>query len=309
MTKQSPVLPEKPLNNHSNKPLSKLFKKLLCRYASYYDGTLNRFELNSNDDLTLKPIEQGATQNNEQKLPLLIVARSFYSEQAKHYPIENKKELKKLLNIEFSSANGAGEAFYHAWGKTKGAAEKTSASNAQSAVNIWQFKSTVPAAYVTLPESLLLATITNANQVLTLNTHKPCYITQVGQLIHSVNKTAVVNTAQRFAMSVGTAEVEPSQVINSQSLPSMLALGLKKLSLPLFSSFITLPNTENRVDLIKKTALPALTVLILYLASTSAYLTYKKHDLQQRLSVQRSNVSPFLVNDGRGVSNGAVYQH
>lgn len=274
-------------------------KKLLCRYARYYNGTINRFEINSNGELTLKQVEQSAEQNsktsNEQKLPLLIVARNFYSEQAKHYPIENKKELKKLLDIESSLANKESKTFYHVWKKPNSPIEKSSTGNAQSAVNIWQFNKIVPAAYITLPESLLLAAITNVGQVLILNTTKPSYVAKGEQLIHSVSKTSVVNTAQRFAMSVGIAELAPTQSINHHSLPSMLVLGLKKLSLPQIASFIKLPNVENRIDLIKKIAVPALAVLTLYLVTTSTYLTYKKYDLQQQFSVQRNNVTQALA--------------
>jgi len=269
--------------------ISTVLKKIICSYVGYYDGSLNCFELNSSGELTLKQVSE---QNGVKKFPLLIVARSFYSEQARSYPVENKKDLKKLLKIEFSSSKRAATTFFHAWSDSKPANEK---SSTQSAVNIWQFNDSVPVAYLTLPESLLLAVTTKANQVLTIDSNKPSYVARVDQLIHSLNKTAVVNTTQRFAMSAGLAELLPAQIINAQSLPSVLALGLKELPLPIIASFIKLPEIKSRFELIKNIALPALAVLTLYLASTSGYLTYKKYSLQQQLSAQHEDVSAALA--------------
>ncbi len=269
--------------------ISTVLKKILCSYVGYYDGTLNGFELSSSGELTLKQVSE---QNGVKKFPLLIVARSFYSEQARSYPIENKKDLNKLLKLEFSSSKRAVSTFFHVWSDSKHVNEK---SSTQSAVNIWQFEYSVPAAYLTLPESLLLAVITKANQVLTINSNKPSYVARADQLIHSLTKTPVVTTTQRFAMSAGIAELLPTQVVNVKSLPSAIALGLKELPLQIIASFIKRPEINSRFELIKNIALPALAVITLYLASTSGYLTCKKYSLQQLLSAQREDVSTALA--------------
>ena len=263
-------------------------KKFLCSFAGYFDGTVKRFELTSSGELILNKV---ATDQAKIKCIVLIVARPYYLEQSRTYPIENNKELNKLLKLELSSSAKETTSFFHAWSATKVNGDKT---NNQSLVNIWQYSEVIPPAYLTLPESLLLALSMPANQVLFVDGDKQTYFAHVNNLIHSLSKTAVVNSPQRFAMSVGITESQPVQVVNQQGLPDMLAVGLKKLSLPIILSFIKLPKIESRFQLIKNTALPVLAILIVYLAGTSGYITFKKYNLQQQLSAQRGDVSAAL---------------
>lgn len=131
--------------------ITSVLKKILCSFVGYYDGALNCFETSSNGELTLKQVSE---HNIDKKFLILIVARNFYSEQARNYPVENKKELKKLLNLEFSSSSALSKTFFHSWPDCKKTSDKV---NTQSAVNIWQFNNCVPTAYLTLPESLLFS--------------------------------------------------------------------------------------------------------------------------------------------------------
>ena len=281
------------LDNAAELPL--VLKKMLCTLASYYNGQLHRFVITDTGELALKQV----TDTSEQKLNglMLIVARPFYSEQARSYPIDNKKELKKLLALEANSSGCGDDLVFHHWHSTKVNEDK---GNSQSQINLWQFSNEVPTAFLRLPETLLLALTCKKNQVLALITDSEMdgkgelYLTRSNSTVYSLTKTSVVNSVQRFAMSVGVAQSESTHVIAMKNLATQLAMGCKALTLPLIASFIQKPKVADRIQLLKNTAIPLLLVLGVYLAGSSAYLVYKEHSLQQQLANQSSDVSVAL---------------
>jgi len=257
-------------------------KKTLCKLARYYNGKIYRFELIDNT-LTLTLDE--ATEN---KSLILIIAREFYKEQAKIYPIDNKAELSKLLALQYPSDNN-----YHSyiWGS----------DNGQSQVNIWQFEQALPSANIYMPETLLLALSANEQEVLTIvddvneNNRGNLFIGRLGEVIHSLRSTAVVNTPQRFIMSTGLANRADNVLkISSDNLATQLARGTKKLSFSLFSVFFKRPKKSDNLQLLKKVTIPFFTVLFIYLALTSGYLVVKKYNLAQELANNSAEVSQAL---------------
>jgi len=259
----------------TEKPAQSLaFKKLLCAFACFFDGELKRFSLNEKNELVL------IKNKNKNNPPIMIVARGYYSELAREYPIDNKKELKKLLALE---ANDSQNSQYHVWGS----------ENEQSQVNSWQFNNSVPSCLIRLPITLLFALTAKVNQIINIQTENPFYVARNNKLIHSLPHSAVVNSTKRFALSAGVAQAETDKIINQHNFTSELALGLKQ-ALPIIASFVTLPQVENRLALLKSITVPSLLVLTAYLALSSGYLVYKQHDLETQLANQNENVSIAL---------------
>jgi len=283
-----------------------VLKKALCSLAGYYNGQLHRFVINESGELSLKEVTSDKADKKPTNL-MLIVARPFYSEQARSYPIENKKELKKLLALEADASSSGEDLVFHHWPSNKTHDDK---GNSQSQINLWQFSKEVPSAFLRLPETLLLALSCNKNQVLALNTKTEgdtednehnnekaeLFVTRSNSSIYSLTKTSVINSVQRFAMSVGVAQSksQTTAIIAKQGLATQLALGCKVLTLPLIASFIQKPKVADRLQLLKNTAIPLLLVLAVYLAGSSAYLVYKENSLQQQLANQSSDVSAAL---------------
>jgi len=260
--------------------LPKSFKQLLSSFGGYYNGQMYRFILDDEQKLTLQLVKQ----DNFSAL-ILIVARQYYHEQAKTYPIENKTELKKLLALEFSDNENS---YYHLWGYKEGTSQ----------VNIWQYNLQVPSALLKLPETLLFALTAKENQVIEINNreHKKqsLFVGRSGDLIYSIIKNSVINSSQRFAMSVGIGKTQQDRIVAVNDTAEQLASGIKQLSLPIISGFIQAPKVENRLQLLKNIALPFFIVLGFYFAASSAFLTYKHHSLQQRLASKSSEVSAAL---------------
>ncbi len=260
--------------------LPKSFKQLLSTFGGYYNGQMYRFSLDAEQKLTLQLVKQ-----NDFSALIVIVARQFYHEQAKTYPIENKTELKKLLALEFSDNENT---YYHLWGYKEGTSQ----------VNIWQYNLQVPSALLKLPETLLLALTAKENQVIEINNseHKKqsLFVGRSGDLIYSIIKNSVINSSQLFAMSIGIGKTPQDRIVAVNDNAEQLASGIKQLSLPIISAFIQKPKVESRLQLLKNIALPFFIVLGLYFSASSVFLTYKQQNLQQSLASQSSEVSVAL---------------
>ncbi|PHS21102.1 MAG: hypothetical protein COA85_13385 [Robiginitomaculum sp.] len=271
--------------------LSLPLKKIICAFASYYNGKLYHFELTTQNNIVLKEFSSEQLNKKNNKCMLLIIAREFYIEKTGTYPIVDKRELNKLLKLETSllSNNESQNTFHHCW------QTNSDKNNNQSQVNIWQFKTSVPNAFLRLPETLLFALTLSEQQIMhkTVN-NKGVYITHINGLIHSLPQSSVVNSPDNFAMSVGVAQSQKVQVIKAEQLAEKMIIGLKKLTLPILSSFIKAPQVANRLQLVKNIALPFLLVFSCYLALSSAYLIYEQHNLQQQFTNQSSEVSSAL---------------
>ena len=273
----------------SNLPM--YLKKIICAFAGYYNGQLYRFELTAKGEIALKEDKTGQLKRKSNKPMLVIVAREFYSEKAGDYPVIDRSELNKLLELELSalSINESQSTFYHCWQKN---ADK---NNNQSRVNTWQFHSSVPNAFLRLPETLLLAlTLPELHIMHKVGNNKDVYVTHVNGLIHSLPKSTVVNSAGNFAIAVGVTQSQKVQVIKIEQLADKISQGLKKLTLPILSSFIKATRVANRLQLVKNISLPFLLIFSCYLILSSSYLIYKQHNLQQQLASQGSEVSTAL---------------
>ena len=145
---------------------SKLLNKLICAFVGYYDGEIKQFELGYNNELSL------ATAQSKFKPKVLIVARKFYIEKLKKYPIEDKKELKKFLSLEYAKETSC----FYVWLR----------DNDSSVVNIWQYKDNVPNAFIRFPESLIFAMTSvvskkDSSELITVLANEDLYITkQIG---------------------------------------------------------------------------------------------------------------------------------
>jgi hypothetical protein len=283
--------------------ISASMKKILCTFAGYYQDGLYRFVLNDKAQLTLiaMPII------NEPKIPrLLIIARKHYHEQVQDYPIENKRELKKLLALEYGD-----DSSYYIWQNN----EVTFSGKHQ--VNIWQFDSAIPNCFIQLPETLLLALTAKAEQIVSAQNGLPqtshsqklktTFIGRQGKLIQSSPQTVLIHSSQRFASSIGIAQLTKDKIITPENYVNELTLAMKKLSPSLLFSFIKTPTAADRLTLLKHVSVPFFLVLSAYLALTSLYLTYQNTSKTQQLSSQSNEVSIALQQQQKIDNNMAQY--
>lgn len=270
-------------------------KKALCVFGRYFNGNLYRFVLDKDQKLKLQLVEHEVDdiENNESKtdkpLPLVIVARKFYNEQAKSYPIESKSELNKLLKLEF---NEQPLTKYHIWKKQEG----------QSLVNIWQFEKTVPVANILLPESLLLSLANEEQKIAEIeiidkdkNNHTLFVGKDANGLIHSSLSSAGINSYQRFIMATGLTHNQTNRKIPQDTLAEELSLGFNGNIWRIIPHFILPPSEHYYSQLLKKIMVPFSLVFVLYLTTSSLYLVTKQYYLNQGLLGQTEQVEQAIT--------------
>ncbi|WDE13269.1 hypothetical protein [Thalassomonas haliotis] len=252
-------------------------KKALSILGYYFDGRLKRFYLDEHQQLRLKKVE-----GNEKSIPLLILSRQYYSELAKTYPIDNKSELKKLLKLEFIDEPST---HYHVWHQKDG----------YSQVNIWRFVNNIPAALITLPESLLIALGNDDAQVAQVKTDSTLFVGRHNALVHSALSNTVITSCQRFVMSTGVLDSRPIRNISADTFAQQLASGFNKAIFPALSAFIRAPERALNLQIVKKILIPFSLVFSCYLIASSTYLVGINYLLQQGGKDQTKEINQVLA--------------
>lgn len=250
-------------------------KKFLLSFVCYYNGEFNRIDLAKNGEVSLIPIDK------KKSYQILIVSRAFYREKTNQYPIESQSELKKILKLEFTDSPNTK---YHCCG----------VFNGKSLVNVWVFDDEVPSAWFTFPESLLFAKHIEENQVLMVATKKPIFISLFNEGVTSVSQSVVINSAQRFALSVGINSVESEKQIEHHQIPEKLVTSFKLFSLPLFFSFMQPMSNMFNTKQLKRIVIPVICLYFLNLFLTSIYLSYQENRLTNEMAENSAEISVLL---------------
>ncbi|MFT5755300.1 MAG: hypothetical protein ACI9LM_000007 [Alteromonadaceae bacterium] len=309
------------INTFSNTALDNIFNNILCKNVAYFaKGIIYSFVKTETGvqlvpDLSFNNKSSIDTENvSLPKLPIvLIVGREYYQEQFKTYPISNKKELDKLLKLEFLQSNVA----------YRVSQQQENTSN----VNVWSFDANLPAANIIIPESFLLSHTIAENEILhqqrsLLNdanaesdnidsanvgsanlentSSADTHLAQSDLFIALLNKSTVsllsrnlINTSTRFCASVGVNEGVVT-LSNNKEFANRLIKGVKQCPLTAFQLFKRKLTTKHNSAKLKIVGLTAIAVFALYMAISSAGLLWQKKSLENQLSLLQSTVNQAL---------------
>ncbi len=254
-----------------------ILAKFLCKYAGYFDGELYQFSPN-NGGLNLVKAKA------DFKAKFVIVSADFYKEKQLCFPLDNRKELNKLLKLQLS--------------KQEIAVIQKQGDN-QSQVNSWQFNSTIselfPEALIILPETLLIAQSCDNGDIVTVVNKKnqETFVTAFDGLVHSAKCFGLINNAKNFAMSAGIA-VQKQVTLPYQDKANRLAANLSKLAINKTLAFVRKPEPKNIKVIALQLIAPSLAIISLYLILTSAYLFTKSTWLESELTQQSDEVTELL---------------
>ena len=252
------------------------YKKLICSSVSYFDGQHNRFIANDQNRLELS-----ASEAVEQSSLVTIISRKYYSEKVNKYPIDDKAELTKLLKLEFQDQP---KTFFHIMQIQDG----------NALVNVWQFSEQCPESLVCIPESLLVGLLLSPQSTAEIQCQPALYIASSNNTVHSSLASPIINSINKFAMSVGVAQQADAIQIKPSDLASVLACGLKKLNLNQVMSLVEKPNNDKLLNILKKLLIPFSVVFASYMAIASGYLVYQEADLKKQLASHNESVDSAL---------------
>jgi len=260
------------------KPTNPIIIKFLLKFSGYYDGVLQRFSLN-NDKLSLIAAE------DDFKPKLLIVSAKYYQEKQLSFPVDSRKELKKLLKLQFNKSE---------------IALIQSQDDNQSAVNTWTFNNEVfriaPKAWFILPESILLANTCANGEVLTVldKNEQQSYITTFNNIIHSAKQSALINNVDNFAISSGIA-VNQQYTLSYADKAQALAVNITGISIDKLLAFVRKPAPKNLKLITMQLIAPSIAAISLYLILTSIYIVTKSAWLNSELNEQSEQVTELFT--------------
>jgi hypothetical protein len=254
---------------------SKWLDNLLFRFLGYFSDGMQKFVKSGQGEGSI------SLQSVDQFKPLiLIVARRHYTELNRSYPLENRSEVKKLINLEY-----AGQRLYYKLAK---------AENGKILVNIWLIKSVVPDAWLTLPESFILSARSTLGRVLQLNTSPSQFMTKQNQLIHSQIGNQLINNANNFAMSVGIPGSFELEKIEPAVLPQMLLQNLKCTPTNELFLFFSMPSLNLTKQNFNSIIAPSVALGIIYLVLSSVYVGAHKYYLESQIAQQSEEINVAL---------------
>ncbi|WDE00523.1 hypothetical protein [Thalassomonas actiniarum] len=243
-------------------------------FAGYFDGQLYRFSRRA-DRLELVAAEANF------KAQVIIAASAYYQENKLNFPIDDKKELKKLLKLQLAANDVA--------------LIQKSADNL-SYVNTWSFDAKIPKSYLLFPESLLFASFSQNGDILTLGNQdgSKTFITSFDGVIGSASDLGAIDSAEKFAMSAA-APFKRELLLEHQDKGLFLASSLVRLPVNKLLTFFVKPAAQNSKRLALQLILPAMVMSFLYLLAGSGYLLLKTSLLENQLAQKSEQVAKLLA--------------
>lgn len=237
-----------------------LIEILFVYFGGYYNGNVYRFDY-ENGKVTLKL-------NEKINKPLfVIVSREFYDEEIKFFPIDNVKEIKKLLKLQgvrFFSLSGAHPEGY--------------------GVNIWRFETCLEGYWFKLPISYFILNSMPADRLYELDKPSLFAIKAEGK-IYSTLRTTIICSAERFLASVGVSSLESkSTVIKKLSIGTQIK-SLQLTSLPIFFDARILHNFKS-VNV--RSFLPFISLIVGYLLLVTSYIEFKHYQFDKEINTLKS---------------------
>jgi hypothetical protein len=268
--------------NFNNKIFSiKLNRKLLLKITGYFNN-------NEVYEIDLRKAESAAfsLKKKSDKHPpvILIVARHYYQEISRSYPLGNKSEVRKLIKLEFEGQRVVSKIIKSDKGKTS--------------VNIWIINAEVPQALVLVPESYLYSTLINSDVILQINSSPKQFITIQNGALHSQIANGLISNTANFTTSIGAPNTLKIVDIENTGVAGLFINAFNKVSLNSLLSFFVAPKIEVNKILLSKAILPAFCLGMFYVLASSVFVYGKKAYLADDIRTQRSEVNKVLsVND------------
>ncbi|MGI2000023.1 hypothetical protein [Shewanella frigidimarina] len=218
---------------------------------------------------------------------LLIVARHHYIERTISLPITIKKDIKAAVEFEFEGLRDEFQLFY----------KIAQPSDGKCQVMIWQVpKAIIPKGIImVLPESYLLASLLKPNQLLRYQSLQGRQVMLANTLTHISSSASRHQTMAIFAQASGVSLTEPIEYSIAQ-LSLHIYNGLFACWQQLASGFWVTPEASKRdwKTLLKPLMIPTIVGSVVYLALSSAFVTYQLQSVESEIEEQKDAISSVL---------------
>lgn len=261
------------LNDRTLDVKSKLVASFLVNFCAYFDGEMHSFS-NAGSKLVFTKYKKS------KRKKVLIVSSSFYTEDKQEYPIDDKKEVLKLVKLQEQENQ---HILLQNIGENK------------STVNLWRYSGSVPRSWFRIPETLLFARGGDDGEVLTVLNERQniTYVTSFNHVVHSAAHKGLINSVANFALSAGIS-VDKQTTITFDDKANYFAFAMSKLTMDAIRSFWLRPSRSKVASFFAKLILPGVFTYFIYLMLSSAYLSGRIYIQEAELAKQDTQVTELL---------------
>jgi len=259
---------------------TKLNRKLLLNITGYFNNEVHEIDPQKAGDAAF------SLKNKSDKFSpvIMIVARQYYQEINRSYPLDNKSEVRKLINLEFECQRFLSKIIKSENGKTS--------------VNIWMINAEVPHALFLIPESYLYSSLIAIDTVFQINSSPKQFITTRNGVLHSQIANGLISTTSDFTTSIGAPSTLKEVNIKNSGVAELFINAFNTISLDSILTFFVAPKIEITKNALSTAIIPAFCVGMFYLLASSVFVYAKKAYLEEGIQTQRSDVNKVLdVND------------
>lgn len=220
-------------------------------------------------------ISRVSKKNTTPKRAINIVDRSLYSEWSRHFPINEKKAVRKAIKL--------GEENYD------GYILHRCEPNGYS-VTFWKFKAQVGAGKtrIMIPESLLLSSLLNNNEAGTFQTSDGIlFVAKENGKTHSALKTKLLNSIEEFASGLGIKRIRPSAESGNDYALAVLR------NLKFLTSFIQWGGRKGISP--TRLLIPSIILVTLYFAGTSLLLRNQLSTVEEQYQANSGELQSALA--------------
>lgn len=226
------------------------------------------------------------------RYPMVILARCYYQEFVKEYPLTERNELKQVLREEYSD-----EGYFHLIGPVQAARRQVYSFFVPE-----KHRSQLPEFGVFIPETLLLSMLPEMQQRIVFDQSSGFYMYAAAQgntaNVQSVLRGPHCSNAAMFSLIGGIPEHTSIEEIPVEHKASVLVAALAVLIRRFDFSPIFLGPRHQRAAFTslpwKQAAIVIGLTVTAYLSSVSLYLSYQLENYQARLDDMGSGVNALL---------------
>lgn len=256
--------------------------QIIGKALLYYSDGLYRLS-----DAGFDTVEQADPSALSKLSKVLVVARHHYIERTISLPITIKQDVNAAIEFEIEGLKQEFQLFHKVVHQSEG----------KTRVAIWQVpKAIIPSGIViVLPETYLLAGLIAPNQILRYLSKNGRPVLLTNTLTHLFSSASPNQSLSIFAQAAGVSVSEPIE-FSSDVLAKQLIQGVVNRNQALFSGFWCQSERVQRdwQALIKPLLVPAFVCASVYLALSSAYVSFQYNSAESQIDEQSDSINAVL---------------
>ncbi|MFC0117841.1 hypothetical protein ACFFK7_07895 [Pseudoalteromonas xiamenensis] len=225
---------------------------------------------------------------------ILILSRARYTESQGKLPFDNKKQVSRFFKLASNQElNKKVTTLIH------------KCVEGQTVYTQWRWDKDYCKGWLTLPESLLF--VQSSSDLVEVNTNdRTLWCTKSDNGVHSILANVLVNSAERFLVSIGAA-AKPVIKVEASSRPILLLNNFFHVGLNNLASFINIPSKAFIEASFKKGLKTTSMILAGYLLFSSIFVLAKQAWLTHQLEGLSAEVNTALTLQNEVEKQVALY--